>query len=123
MRGGLVGSAITRLVLVAQDPPADVDPTTGKGPEWGKAAPIGLLIILLMGVALYFLIKSMNRNLRKVPTSFDQPGDVDVAVDVDPAGDDAGVAARHSGGTGQRADPRAGSAADHLDRPGQRRPG
>jgi hypothetical protein len=48
-----------------------VDPTTGHGPEWGKAAPVALLIILLMGVALYFLIRSMNRHLKKVPESFE----------------------------------------------------
>lgn len=51
--------------------PGDYDPSTGKGPDWGKAAPIGLLIILLMGLALFFLIRSMNKNLRRVPASFD----------------------------------------------------
>lgn len=50
--------------------PSDIDPTTGKGPEWGKAAPIGLLVIVLLCVAVYFLIKSMNRNIKKVPESF-----------------------------------------------------
>ncbi|QNK84054.1 hypothetical protein H7F38_23110 [Nakamurella sp. PAMC28650] len=50
--------------------PSDVDPTTGKGPEWGEAAPIGLLVIVLLCVAVYFLVKSMNRNLKKVPKSF-----------------------------------------------------
>jgi hypothetical protein len=54
------------------DSPSDVDPTTGHGPEWGEAAPIGLLVIVLMCVAVYFLIKSMNRNLKKVPESFDE---------------------------------------------------
>lgn len=52
------------------DSPANVDPTTGHGPEWGKAAPIGLLVIVLLCVAVYFLVKSMNRNLKKVPESF-----------------------------------------------------
>ena len=48
-------------------------PPPGKGAEWGKAAPIGLLILVLLGVALYLLIKSMNRHMRKVSglTSFD----------------------------------------------------
>lgn len=55
--------------------PGDYDPSTGKGPDWGKAAPIGLLIILLLGAALFFLIKSMNKNLRRVPASFDPPSD------------------------------------------------
>ncbi|WP_353648495.1 hypothetical protein ABLG96_16905 [Nakamurella sp. A5-74] len=48
-------------------------PPPGKGAEWGKAAPIGLLVLVLLGVALYLLIKSMNRHMRKVSglTSFD----------------------------------------------------
>jgi hypothetical protein len=45
----------------------------GQGPEWGKAAPIGLLIILLLGLSLFFLIKNMNKQFRKVPASFDPP--------------------------------------------------
>lgn len=69
-----VAGAFTSVQAVLADggnSPADVDPTTGHGPEWGGAAPIGLLIIVLMCVALYFLVKSMNRNIRKVPESFD----------------------------------------------------
>ncbi len=58
-------------LLLVQGAPGDVDPTTGKGPEWGKAAPIGLLVILMLAVATFFLIRSMNRNLKKVPASFD----------------------------------------------------
>lgn len=48
-------------------------PPPGKGAEWGKAAPIGLLVLVLLGVALYLLIKSMNKHMRKVSglTSFD----------------------------------------------------
>jgi hypothetical protein len=57
------------LVLRLADDPA-LDPTTGRGPEWGKAAPIALLIILLMGIALFLLIRSMNSQLRKVPSAF-----------------------------------------------------
>ena len=56
---------------LVDNPPADVDPITGKGPEWGKAAPIGLLVILLMGIATFFLLRSMTRKINKVPASFD----------------------------------------------------
>jgi hypothetical protein len=51
---------------LAQDPP---DPP--QGPEFGGSSPIGLVVILLLAVALTFLIKSMNKHLRKVPRSFD----------------------------------------------------
>jgi hypothetical protein len=77
--------------------PSDVDPATGKGPEWGKAAPIGLLVIVLMGVAVYFLIKSLNRNLKKVPESF-QP-----AVQATAEGSDATGSAVVTPGDGDTA--------------------
>jgi hypothetical protein len=64
---------MTALLALTEDPPADLDPSTGKGPEWGKAAPIGLLVILLMGIATFFLLRSMVRMIKKVPTSFDPP--------------------------------------------------
>ena len=59
------------LILLADgNGPANLNPTTGKGAEWGEAAPIGLLVIVLLCVAVYFLVKSMNRNIKKVPESF-----------------------------------------------------
>ncbi len=48
-----------------------VDPSTGHGAEWGKAAPIGLLVIVLLVVVCYFLARSMSKNIRRVPASFD----------------------------------------------------
>jgi hypothetical protein len=48
------------------------------GPESNKAGPLGLLTIVLLGVAVYFLYRSMVRHLNKVPDSFDDqpPGGV-----------------------------------------------
>ena len=110
----LNGSVVNRIVLLAQDPPAEVDPTTGKGPEWGKAAPIGLLIVLLMGIALYFLIKSMNKNLRKVPSSFETNDDL--PGDDDAASDGAGFSSP-DGTDPDPGEPLTGSAADRVERP------
>lgn len=45
------------------------------GPESNKAGPLGLLTIVLLGIAVYFLYRSMVRHLKKVPESFDEPGD------------------------------------------------
>ncbi len=73
---------LTAVIALADDPPTDIDPATGKGAEWGKAAPVGLLVILLMGIAVFFLLRSMTRNMRKVPKSFDPavaPADVEPA--------------------------------------------
>lgn len=41
------------------------------GPDFGKASPIGLLIVVLLLVATLLLLRSMNRQLKKVPESFD----------------------------------------------------
>lgn len=41
------------------------------GPDFGKASPVGLLIVVLLVIATLFLIRSMNRQLKKVPDSFD----------------------------------------------------
>jgi hypothetical protein len=58
------------------------------GPEAAKAGPLGLLVILLLGVATYFLIRSMNRHLRKVPPSFDPPDRPDTPRQDTPDEDD-----------------------------------
>ena len=64
---------LARAVQLIPTPPPDIDPSTGKGPEWGKAAPIGLLVILLLCIAIFFLLRSMNRKIKAVPASFDPP--------------------------------------------------
>ena len=43
--------------------------------ESNKAGPLGLLVVLLLGIAVYFLGKSMVRHLKKVPPSFDKDQD------------------------------------------------
>jgi hypothetical protein len=40
----------------------------------GEASPIALVLVLVLLVALIFLIRSMNKHLRKVPPTFDPPG-------------------------------------------------
>ncbi|MDI3315356.1 MAG: hypothetical protein QJR12_14120 [Mycobacterium sp.] len=42
------------------------------GPDFGKASPVGLLIIVLLLLGTVFLIRSMNRHLRKIPKSFER---------------------------------------------------
>lgn len=49
----------------------ETDMTGGKGEEFGKAVPFGLLLILLLLIAVIFLVRSMNRRLRNLPESFD----------------------------------------------------
>ena len=42
------------------------------GPDFGKASPIGLLIIILLLIVTFTLVWSMNRHLKKLPESFDR---------------------------------------------------
>lgn len=56
---------------------------TNRGPDFGKASPVGLLIVVLLLLALFGLIWSMNRQLKKVPESFDPP-EADTPPDAGP---------------------------------------
>ncbi|WP_028933996.1 hypothetical protein [Pseudonocardia spinosispora] len=58
---------------LAQDPP-----TGPQGPEFGGSSPLGLLVTLLMLIAVVLLVRSMNRHLRKLPKSFDEPDEAKV---------------------------------------------
>jgi hypothetical protein len=51
---------------------ADEQQPRDTGPDFGKASPFGLLIVVLLMLGTFFLIWSMNRHLRKLPKSFDR---------------------------------------------------
>ena len=53
------------LAVIADDAPRNT------GPDFGKASPVGLLIVVLLLIATLLLLRSMNRQLKKVPESFD----------------------------------------------------
>ncbi len=52
--------------LLADQAPKDT------GPDFGKASPFGLLIVVLLLIGTFLLVRSMNRHLKKLPTSFDR---------------------------------------------------
>ena len=54
------------VALLAEEPPRDT------GPDFGKAALFGLLIVVLLVIGTFLLIWSMNRHLKKLPESFDR---------------------------------------------------
>jgi hypothetical protein len=47
----------------------------GKGEEFGKASPIGLVVLVVLFLATILLVRSMNKHLRRVPASFDPPAE------------------------------------------------
>lgn len=53
-------------ILLAEEP-------VNTGPDFGKASPVGLVIVVLLLIAVLLLGWSMNRQLKKVPKSFDEP--------------------------------------------------
>jgi hypothetical protein len=61
--------------LLADDAPHNT------GPDFGKASPFGLAIVVLLLIGTFLLVWSMNRHLRKLPKSFDS--EPDQALDED----------------------------------------
>ncbi|WP_066905597.1 hypothetical protein [Millisia brevis] len=58
-------AATEAALILAQNP-------NETGPEFGKASPFGLVVILCLLAATALLIRSMNSRLRKLPTTFDR---------------------------------------------------
>ena len=62
------------------------------GPDFGKASPFGLVVIVLLLIGVFLLVWSMNKHLRRLPKSFDDStdrdstdsGTADGAPDADP---------------------------------------
>jgi hypothetical protein len=65
--------AVTGSELLQTPSPAP-DPG-GQGEDFGKAAPVGLVVLLLFFLAVALLVRSMNKHLRRIPKSFDDDGD------------------------------------------------
>jgi hypothetical protein len=64
------------LAMLAEDGPHN------SGPDFGKASPFGLLLVVLLLISVVLLVRSMNRHLRKLPETFDpQHPEPDQAVD------------------------------------------
>lgn len=57
------------IVLLADGP-------KNTGPDFGKASPVGLFVIVLLLIGVFALVWSMNRHLKKVPASFDDEAPV-----------------------------------------------
>ncbi|WP_179471917.1 hypothetical protein [Mycolicibacterium vinylchloridicum] len=61
---------MNELLSVLADQPKNT------GPDFGKASPIGLLIVVILLICVFVLVWSMNRHLKKLPQSFEQePGE------------------------------------------------
>ena len=50
------------------------DPPKNTGPDFGKASPVGLLVVVLLLIGTFALVWSMNRHLKRLPKTFDGDG-------------------------------------------------
>lgn len=61
-----VNLAATEGAMVLANTWGNPDRTGGKGPEFGKAAPVGLAVILGLLLAIMLLARSMNRRIKSL---------------------------------------------------------
>ncbi|WP_447005627.1 hypothetical protein ACRAKI_03630 [Saccharothrix isguenensis] len=89
----------TTSVVVVSQPSTEKDPG-GQQEDFGKSSPLGLLVLVLFFIAVVFLVKSMNKHLRKLPASFDKPdAEADGAADADADADAAKPGAKQGAKT------------------------
>lgn len=79
---------LTGAAALAQQPGSGDN--GGQGEDFGKSSPVGLLLLLLFLIAVVFLVRSMTKHLKRVPASFDEPGQQAADAGEEPA--DSGTA-------------------------------
>ncbi|MEH3129982.1 hypothetical protein ACTJJE_23440 [Mycolicibacterium sp. 22603] len=62
---------MTDLILIAATLLAEDGGPRQTGPDFGKASPVGLLVLIVLLVGTFALVFSMNRHLKRLPESFD----------------------------------------------------
>lgn len=72
----MTDSLLLVVGLLADDAPRNT------GPDFGKASPFGLVVIVILLIGTFLLVWSMNKHLKKLPESFDpEHPEPDQAVD------------------------------------------
>jgi len=61
------------VAFVAVQPSNTNNDKGGQGEDFGKSSPVGLVLLIVFFIAVFFLVKSMNKHLKRVPASFDEP--------------------------------------------------
>nr|WP_245785914.1 hypothetical protein [Lentzea albida] len=62
------------LVAVQPSNPNEND-KGGQGEDFGKSSPVGLVLLIVFFIAVFFLVKSMNKHIKGLPASFDEPAE------------------------------------------------
>ncbi|MCX2954441.1 hypothetical protein ORI60_39435 [Lentzea sp. NEAU-D7] len=64
------------MALVAVQPSnTNDDDKGGQGEDFGKSSPVGLVLLIVFFIAVFFLVKSMNKHIKGLPASFDEPAE------------------------------------------------
>jgi hypothetical protein len=53
------------VATILADAPRDT------GPDFGKASPVGLVLVVILLICTFALVWSMNRHLKRLPETFD----------------------------------------------------
>ncbi|MFD4402976.1 hypothetical protein ACFWPH_09440 [Nocardia sp. NPDC058499] len=61
---------MTQLTVFASGVLAQT-PGTPTGPEFGKASPLGLAVVLILLAGTFLLVRSMNKHLKNLPETFE----------------------------------------------------
>jgi len=89
---------LSAVTVLAEEAPRNT------GPDFGKASPFGLLVLVLLLIGTFALVWSMNRHLKRLPESFDpEHPEPDQAVDDGTVADTSTVA--DTGGPADTAGP------------------
>lgn len=91
------------LVLLAQTP------GTPTGPEFGKASPLGLVVVLILLAGTVLLVRSMNKHLKGLPDTF-EPEHPEADQQADEGTDPGGVRSDEAAEPGDDAAPPASQA-------------
>ena len=77
MNGLLIdlGGTGAEPVAIVGVPTQNPTPPPGQGEEFGKASPIALVVILLLGLATFLLVRNMTKRIKRLPQSFDEPAE------------------------------------------------
>ncbi|MFJ8963604.1 hypothetical protein ACIRG5_29870 [Lentzea sp. NPDC102401] len=69
-----LGSTVA-LVAVQPSNTNDGNDKGGQGEDFGKSSPVGLVLLIVFFIAVFFLVKSMNKHIKGLPASFDEPAE------------------------------------------------
>jgi len=69
-----LGSTVA-LVAVQPSNTNDGNDKGGQGEDFGKSSPVGLVLLIVFFIAIFFLVKSMNKHIKGLPASFDEPAE------------------------------------------------